>query len=159
VVTVLWLVSARAGRTFRCTGLASAGAICFGFGTTLLRSLAQPASTDLHTLLTPVAITSGVIMIIAMIVGGWAIQQAYNHGRAELVISTLTVGDPLVAVLLGIGLLGEGAGLSLWTAAFMIVCALIAATGVALLAKYHPEMAVDHDKTHTRSAPALSRTP
>jgi len=78
-----------------------------------------------------------LIMTVAMIVGGWSIQQAYASGPADVVISCLTVGDPLTAVILGSLLLGEGAQLTPATSIAMVCCALAAAAGVRLLAKHH----------------------
>lgn len=37
----------------------------------------------------------------AMIAGGWSIQQAYACGPPDLMMSCLTVGDQLTAVILG----------------------------------------------------------
>jgi len=52
----------------------------------------------------------------ALIGGGWAVQQAHAAGAPAVVVGCMTVIDPLVAVGLGIAMLGEGAGMSAATA-------------------------------------------
>ncbi len=64
-------------------------------------------------------------------------QQAFASGPPEVVVACLTVVDPIVAVVLGVALLGEGvpdAPLPL-----MFGCAAAAAAGVAALARHHPD--------------------
>ena len=138
VLAVLWLVSARLRPILRCAGLAAVGAISFGFGSTLLRVVAGSAATDVHRLVDPTHLLAVALMLIAVTVGGWAVQQAYAAGSAEVVISTLTVGDPLIAVLLGMTLLGEEAGAGWPARVAMLGCGVLAAGGVWLSARYHP---------------------
>ena len=79
-------------------------------------------------------------LIVAMALGGWFVQNAYASGPPDLVIAGLTVIDPLVAVVVGVVILGEVDGVSVLIALPFVVCAALAVTGVLLLAKVHPEM-------------------
>ncbi len=134
----LWTVSARLGPVLRCAGFATVGAMSFGFGSTLARIVAGSAPADYGRLVEPASLLTVGVLTLAVAVGGWAVQQAYAAGSAEVVIATLTVVDPMIAVLLGMTLLGEEAGAGGLTRISMLICGLVAAGGVALAARYHP---------------------
>jgi drug/metabolite transporter (DMT)-like permease len=84
-----------------------------------------------------------VVAIVALLasaaLGSYFVQTAYSLGSPDLVIAGLTVVDPLIAVLIGVIVLGEA---SLIPPAFMItaiVAGVIAILGVLQLAKHHPQ--------------------
>jgi len=81
-----------------------------------------------------------VALIVAMALGGWFVQNAYASGPPDLVIAGLTVIDPLVAVIIGVSILGEMDGVNGWYSVVFILCGGLAITGVYLLSKVHPEM-------------------
>jgi hypothetical protein len=72
--------------------------------------------------------------------GSWFVQNAYASGPPDLVIAGLTVIDPLVAVSIGIVILGEATGASLPVVIGFGLSALVAVIGVYLLSKVHPEL-------------------
>jgi hypothetical protein len=76
-----------------------------------------------------------VALIAAAALGAYFVQTAYSVGSPDLVIAGLTVVDPLVAVSIGIIVLGEAAGAPLWTVFVWIAAAAIAVYGVFQLAK------------------------
>lgn len=78
---------------------------------------------------------------LALLLGGWFVQNAYASGPPELVIAGLTVVDPMVAVSVGIIIMGEARQASIETLFVFGASALIAVVGVWLLARYHPEVA------------------
>src|SRR5699024_7851408 len=78
-------------------------------------------------------------VIAAMLTGSWLLQHAYASGPPDLIVAFLTVIDPIVAVGLGIGLLGEADQVGLPTLAGQTVCAFVACAGVFALARYHPD--------------------
>ena len=80
-----------------------------------------------------------VVIVVAMVVGGWLLQHGYASGPPDLVVACLTVIDPLVAVGLGIGLLGEADAVDGATAIGELLCAVIACAGVFALARHHPD--------------------
>jgi drug/metabolite transporter (DMT)-like permease len=123
----------------RCVACAMAGAAAFGLVSALVRAVSQSvASGDVGPLAPPVlAAVAGVGA--AVLVGGWLVQQAFGSGPPEVVIACLTVVDPIVAVLLGAVLLGEGAATPLDTWFLLAGAAVTATAGVIALARHHPD--------------------
>lgn len=123
----------------RCVALATAGASAFGLVSVLVRAVSQSVTAgDVGILDAPVLGAVGGVAA-AFVVGGWLVQQAYAAGAPEVVIATLTVVDPMVAVLLGAVLLGEGASTSPGTWALLGAAAAAATAGVMTLAHHHPD--------------------
>lgn len=136
------VVAVQTARTGRYRGLAhtvAAGA-AFGFVATLTRVLTQRVAADGIGAVSPLTVLG---ITAAMLVGGWCVQQAHAAAPPDLVVAGLTVIDPLVAVGLGLTVLGEAPHLSAFTMAALGVAALAATTGVVLLARHHPD-ATDH---------------
>lgn len=121
----------------RCLGHASIGAVSFGFSSALIHLIGQ-AAADGSGLLTPVVLIAGLATATALTVGAWAVQQAYAAGSSAVVIGALTVGDPLVAILLSAGLLGGGLSPAPVVVAAMVGCAAASVVGVRLLSTHHP---------------------
>lgn len=144
LVAALVIAAILVPRWMRCVACAIAGAVCFGFGSALLRGTSQHLNGDLAVLLTPTTMIMIVGILVAMITGGWLVQQAYAAGPPEIVIACLTVVDPLVAVVLGLTLLAEGDSLGLPTGLAMIGCAVVAAAGVTALVAHHPDAVARH---------------
>jgi hypothetical protein len=78
-------------------------------------------------------------LILAAALGAYFVQTAYSVGSPDLVIAGLTVVDPLVAVAIGIVVLGEAAEVPLWALLIWVVAAALAIYGVFQLAKHHPQ--------------------
>ena len=78
-------------------------------------------------------------MLLAAALGAYFVQTAYSVGSPDLVIAGLTVVDPLVAVAIGIVVLGEAAAVPFWALLIWIVAAALAIYGVFQLAKHHPQ--------------------
>lgn len=81
----------------------------------------------------------GVVLLIAYPVAGYLLQHALVVGAPEVVIGGLTVIDPMLAVLLGAFLLGEGNRLSPLVTGVMVACGALAIVGVGVLSRYHPD--------------------
>lgn len=79
-------------------------------------------------------------LLLAAALGAYFVQNAYASGPPDLVIAGLTVVDPLVAVGIGIVVLGEASQAPPAAAAAFVVAAAIAIWGVFLLARYHPQL-------------------
>lgn len=84
-----------------------------------------------------------VALLAAAGLGAYFVQTAYSLGSPDLVIAGLTVVDPLIAVAIGITVLGEASRAPLWVIPVWAVAAALAVYGVFQLAKHHPQ-------THTR---------
>ena len=78
-------------------------------------------------------------LAIGALVGMIFVQNAYSSGPPDLVVAGLTVVDPIVAVFIGIVVLGEAASAPGWASWVFVITAGIAIAGVFGLAKYHPQ--------------------
>jgi hypothetical protein len=142
-VIVLALAGVGLARTgwIRCIACAAAGAAAFGLVSALVRAASQAVASGLSGLLDAAVLASVVGIVVAIMVGGWLVQQAFTSGPPEVVVACLTVVDPIVAVLFGIFLLGEGRDTPPATWAQLAVAAVVAVAGVAVLARHHPDAA------------------
>jgi len=80
-----------------------------------------------------------VALLAAAVLGGYFVQTAYSVGSPDLVIAGLTVVDPLIAVAIGIAVLGEASQAPWWAILVWIPAAVVAVYGVFQLAKHHPQ--------------------
>ncbi|WOF24735.1 DMT family transporter [Microbacterium betulae] len=81
-----------------------------------------------------------VALVAAAAAGAYFVQTAYASGPPDLVIAGLTVIDPIVAVLIGAIVLGEAANAPAWALVVFVVVGAVAALGVFLLARHHPQV-------------------
>ena len=79
-------------------------------------------------------------LLAATALGAYFVQNAYSNGPPDMVIAGLTVIDPLVAVIIGIAVLGEAAFAPWWADIIFVVSGAFAIWGVFLLAKHHPQL-------------------
>jgi len=119
------------------TYVACAG-VLYGFVATLAKVVIQRIYQQQFELLTILCL---VALIGAVSLGGWFVQNAYSSGPPDLVIAGLTVIDPLVAVSIGIVVLGEAKDADFFTILGWLISAIVAMIGVYLLSKVHPELA------------------
>lgn len=134
-VVALGLIGLVSRSVVRCVAYAAGCAVAYGYVSLLMRAVVQkigPPWLDNINLLPLLGV------VTAVLVGAWLLQHAYASGPPDLVVACLTVIDPLVAVGLGIGLLGEADQVTPMVATGEAVCALIACAGVFTLARYHP---------------------
>ncbi len=80
-----------------------------------------------------------VALLAATALGGYFVQTAYSSGPPDLVIAGLTVIDPIVAVTIGIVVLGEADGAPWFAVIAFVVAGALAIYGVFQLSKYHPQ--------------------
>ncbi|BDI23017.1 DMT family transporter [Herbiconiux sp. L3-i23] len=79
-------------------------------------------------------------LLLAAGLGAYFVQTAYSSGPPDLVIAGLTVVDPMVAVGIGIIVLGEASQAPWWAVPAFIVAGAIAVFGVFDLARHHPQI-------------------
>ncbi|MHA6783853.1 hypothetical protein ACVGOW_23110 [Pseudonocardia saturnea] len=139
LILVLVGVATFARGWVRCVAYVTGGAVAFGLVSALVRALSLQVTTGLVSWNDPRLLGTAAGIGLALLVGGWLIQQGFASGPPEVVIACLTVVDPIVAVLLGIVLLGEGPATSGVAAVVLLSCAVAAAAGVVSLARYHPD--------------------
>jgi hypothetical protein len=111
--------------------------VLYGFVATLAKVTIQRLYQMDYDLLTLIAVVS---MLGAVLLGGWFVQNAYASGPPDLVIAGLTVVDPIVAIAIAIGILGEAQQATLGSGALFSGFGLLAIFGVYLLSKVHPEL-------------------
>ncbi len=134
VVGVLFIFFAR--RINALTYILGAG-VLYGFVATLAKVVIQRIYQGDFEWLTLLCLIG---LIAAVALGGWFVQNAYASGPPDLVIAGLTVIDPLVAVSIGIVILGEAQQADLSAMLGFGLSAIVAVAGVYLLSKVHPEL-------------------
>jgi drug/metabolite transporter (DMT)-like permease len=82
----------------------------------------------------------GIGLLAAGAGGLYLVQTAYAVGPPDLVIAGLTVVDPIVAVGIGVLVLGEAQNAPWWAGPAFLVSGAIAVFGVFQLARHHPEV-------------------
>jgi drug/metabolite transporter (DMT)-like permease len=146
ILVVLAIVLVGAGLTF--SGLRQkfsaifyiiGAGILYGFVATLAKVIINRVQHGNFEWLT---LTCLLGLLLAAGLGGYFVQNAYASGPPDLVIAGLTVVDPLVAVGIGIIVLGEASQAPLWAVIAFLVAGVIAIWGVFLLSKYHPQARV-----------------
>ncbi|WP_431798719.1 DMT family transporter [Microbacterium kunmingense] len=141
VVTVafagLWVwLRKRMGALFYIMG---AGVI-YGFVATLAKVIIVRIQNQNFEWLTLLCL---VALLVGTGVGAYFVQTAYSSGPPDLVIAGLTVIDPIVAILIGLIVLGEAATAPLWANIGFLIAGVIAVWGVFQLARYHPQIVSD----------------
>lgn len=111
--------------------------ILYGFVATLAKAVISRIQYGQFDWLTAVCV---IALIAAAAAGAYFVQTAYGSGPPDLVIAGLTVVDPMVAVLIGLLVLEEGAAAPVWVFVAFGISGLIAGWGVVTLARYHPQV-------------------
>jgi drug/metabolite transporter (DMT)-like permease len=110
--------------------------VLYGFVATLAKVVISRIFQAHFEWLTVLALAG---LLAAAALGGYFVQNAYASGPPDLVIAGLTVIDPLVAVAIGIIVLGEASQAPLWAIFAFLAFGLVAILGVFGLARYHPQ--------------------
>lgn len=110
--------------------------VLYGFVATLAKVVLNRILNGNLDWLTGVAI---VALLASAVLGGYFVQTAYSVGSPDLVIAGLTVVDPLVAVLIGVIVLGEASLIPPVAAIAAVIVGVVAIFGVIQLAKHHPQ--------------------
>ena len=133
--TMGW-IGAHGMKKWRSLAWASGGAMFYGLEASLVKSLIQYARQhEWHS--DPLFWCILAALIVGSVTAGWMIQQGYATGAAELVVASMTITSPVVAVLFGIIVLGEGVNHTPIVTAAILLCAIVAIAGVILLSWLH----------------------
>ncbi|SHK85138.1 hypothetical protein SAMN05443637_11362 [Pseudonocardia thermophila] len=158
VVAFAALGLARSGWV-RCVALATGGAVAFGLVSALMRAVSQLVTTGASAIISPAVLTALGGLVAALLAGGWLVQQAFAAGAPEVVVACMTVVDPIVAVLLGVVLLGEGASTPVVIWLQLLVAAGLAVVGVVALASHHPDALARREAAALAGVPATRPAP
>lgn len=116
----------------------------FGFVVTLAKVVIDRVRTivvtdfevDAADILTIVCVVG---LVVAALLGLYFVQTAHSTNPPDLVVAGLTVIDPLVAVAIGIVVLGEAAGAPWWAILGFVIAGATAIYGVISLSRHHPQ--------------------
>jgi drug/metabolite transporter (DMT)-like permease len=143
ILIVLAVVLAAAGVTFalfrariRAIFYVLMAGVLYGFVATLAKVVLNRVEQGEFEWLT---FTCVLALLLATALGAYFVQNAYASGPPDLVIAGLTVVDPMVAVVIGIVVLGEASQAPLWANGVFILAGVIAVWGVFMLARNHPQ--------------------
>jgi len=158
VVICLLLGNVLDGRA-RCLAMGVGGGTAYGCTSTFVRAATERFTT--HGVdLTLLGMLGGLVATV--LTGFWLVQRAHADGPPESTVANLTVMDPLVAVGIGVGLLGEAPGLTMPIAGLGIAAALIAIVGVVYLYRtvppYLPSLS-SSSSSPTPTSPRQETTP
>ncbi|WEO79116.1 DMT family transporter [Cryobacterium sp. SO2] len=110
--------------------------VLYGFVATLAKVIINRTQNGNFEWLTLVCVAG---LLLAAASGAYFVQNAYSSGPPDLVIAGLTVIDPLIAVGIGIVVLGEASQAPAWAAVLFVLAGAVAIWGVFVLAKHHPQ--------------------
>jgi drug/metabolite transporter (DMT)-like permease len=110
--------------------------VLYGFVATLAKVIINRTQNGNFEWLTLVCVAG---LLLAAASGAYFVQNAYSSGPPDLVIAGLTVIDPLIAVGIGIIVLGEASQAPAWAAVLFVLAGAVAIWGVFVLAKHHPQ--------------------
>lgn len=128
----------RGPQQWRCLFWSSGGALFYGLEAALVKSLLEFART--HDWIASVGFWGiGVALVVGAVTAGWLVQQGYATGPSEIVVGSMTVTSPVVAVAYGIAVLGEGTNTTPGAALLMGVLGALAVGGVVSLTRFHPD--------------------
>jgi len=127
-----------AGPLARCLLLSVTAAVLFGLDSVLLRTAGHLVGSGQASSQLPLLAATLAGIALALPVGSWAMQTGYTAGSPQVVICTLTLVDPVTAVVGGHLLLHDGVALSgaHWVGVSLGV--VLAAAGVVLLSREQP---------------------
>ncbi|WP_347344624.1 DMT family transporter [Microbacterium sp.] len=114
--------------------------IVYGFVATLAKVVISRIQTGDFEWLTVACVAA---LIAGTGIGAYFVQTAYASGPPDLVIAGLTVIDPIVAVVIGLAVLGEAQGAPMWVYLAFTVAGAIAVVGVYQLSRHHPQIVSD----------------
>lgn len=111
---------------------ASGGAMFYGLEAALVKSLITFAKLD-NGLHDPQFWVILAFLIVGSLTAAWMVQQGYATGQAELVVASMTITSPVIAVCYGIFVLGEGKFFTPLVGVGISLCGAVAIAGVVTL--------------------------
>lgn len=139
ICAVLSVFASRAAAWAKAMLWSSVGAIFYGLASGMMKAAMNLVQSGEFDLFHWQVLTVIGFMVACYGLGVWMIQQGYASGPAEITVGTMTTVDPFVAVVFGLFILGEGAGMGPLPAIGMAVSGAIAVYGVVLLSRDHPD--------------------
>ncbi|MGH3451190.1 MAG: DMT family transporter [Haloechinothrix sp.] len=155
-LALVLFASTRSGRP-RCVTLSVAAGSLYGLVSVLVRHISQDLEADAAWATIPWA--SVVALVAAHLTGSWLVQLGYASGPPDLVVACHSVLNPMVAVAIGVSLLGETEGIGAMMTTSLAACAGLAVAGIVLLARSHASLVGEHPAARVpRSAGRVPRS-
>ncbi|GAB3617037.1 hypothetical protein GCM10027416_15940 [Okibacterium endophyticum] len=136
VIAVFVVAFAMLRKRFKAIFYIIAAGCIYGFVATLAKVVLSRIQQENFDWLTVVCVLA---LLLGTALGGYFVQTAYSSGPPDLVIAGLTVIDPMVAVAIGIVVLGEASEAPLWAVVGFVIAGTVAVWGVFQLARHHPQ--------------------
>ncbi|MFL6141019.1 MAG: hypothetical protein ACJ72N_03975 [Labedaea sp.] len=121
----------------RCLAFAAGTGAAYGLVSVLVRDVTYNLEKGGITEVAPLSVAG---LVLAFAAGSWLLQLAYASGPPDVVVGCQTVLSPLVATVLGIGVLNETVNAGGWRGIGMIVGGTAAVLGVVVLARHRPNV-------------------
>lgn len=132
-VGLVVLGSLRAGK-IKCLLLAVAAGTISGFVSVLTRHITAAIRANGIDSLPWLSL---IVAVGAFLCATWLVQKSYAHGPADLVVACITTTNPIVAIGIGMAVLGETAGAGADTTTWLTTCGAVACGGIIALAASH----------------------
>lgn len=155
---ILSFVATRAAAWAKAMLWSSVGAIFYGLASGMMKAAITLVQSDGFSFLDWRVLAVVAFMLACYGLGVWMIQQGYASGPAEITVGTMTTVDPFVAVVFGLVVLGEGAGMGIGPTIGMVVSGAVAVYGVVLLSRDHPDAVEERRQAAEEAAEALAAT-
>ncbi len=135
IVAVCVLLAVRLSSTMRSIALAVAAAVCYGVTAGLVRSV---VTSDVSTLLSQWQLYAVIVLGPA---GFLLNQNAFQAGVVgSIAVTVITVGDPIVSIIVGALWLGESLSGGPWRITIEVLALLVMVAGIVLLARRSQEV-------------------
>lgn len=139
LAAALGLFGWRGPQWLRCMAWAASAAVTYGLATGLIKVglvVLQHGTPWTDPLVWGIVIA----LVVTYVVAAWIVQQAYASGSAAIAVGAMTTIDPVIAVLFGIVVLGEGARTGTGEFAGMVASGLVAIGAVMWLSRHQEHM-------------------
>lgn len=136
VLAVLGVAFAMLRHRMRALFYVLGAGVLYGFVATLAKVVLGRLQQGEFEWLTLICV---IALLTATALGAYFVQNAYASGPPDLVIAGLTVVDPMVAVAIGIVVLGEAAQAPIWAIPVFVISGVVAVWGVFMLSRNHPQ--------------------
>lgn len=130
--------------------------VLYGFVATFAKVVISRIQQGEFDWLTWVCVAS---LALGGLLGTYFVQNAYSSGPPDLVVAGLTVIDPIIAVLIGIVILGEAAGAPAWAYVVFCITGVTAVIGVIGISRFHPQTGKSALEVTTGRIPIVTTKP
>jgi drug/metabolite transporter (DMT)-like permease len=144
VVAVLLVVALRTRGLSRAVTLALSAAALFGVCSPLMSVSVNDLS---HFFSWPI-----LVVAVCGVAGFLLTQSAYNAGSLPAPLACITIGEPIIAVTIGVGILGEHLKAGLFEIVVILLSVAAVIIGVSMVARHAPDAKAAQREAEARAA-------